>query len=177
MEQWLWEPTTLQSLLVASGVEWDDETRQALYAQARRAKADDLARQAFFSATEWALLSDYNVQNADETVMALTQRLARQYIPHDVPHPTDFSALYAVADANIRDGECAALYRYLWAETVAARVFTYTKTEYQKQGTLPQELLQAHLCRPSSWKELTEAFDMSADSIETDVLWERYQFE
>ena len=176
MEQWLWEPSTMNSLLAASGVEeWDAETQQTLYKQARRDKADELARQAFSGAAEWAMLSDYNVQSADETVMALVQRLAGDYIPQDVPHATDFGALYAVADANIRDGECAALYRYLWAEAVAAQVFLYAKTSYEKEGKLPQAALRQHLCQPSSWPELTDSFEM--DEIDPDILLQRYQIE
>lgn len=180
MEQWLWEPSTLQSLVAASGVDetWNADMQQDLYQQARQDKAEDLLQQAFFGATEAYMMGDeYNLQDATETVMALTQRMARRYVPHAVPHATDFSALYSIAEANIRDGLCAAFYRYIWAEAVAAQVFCYTKRAYHEtQGrALTRDALRKHVCQPSSWKELTVAFDLSADEIDPKPLLERYQ--
>ena len=174
MEQWLWDPTFLKSLLVASGDLLDDEAVAVLYNQARRAKADDLARQTFYSATEWEIFSDYNIQAKEtETIMALAQRLARQHIPHDVPHPTDLGALHHIADANIRDMEQVALYRYIWAEVVAANVFEETKASYEADKSLPTDALVRHLCVPTSLESLTS--ELSRGELRVDALWRRYR--
>lgn len=178
MEHWLWEPTTMKSLLVASGVEFDDETLQVLYRQAKRHKADELAHQAFYSAMEWELFSTYDLQKADETIMAVAQRLARQYIPHDVPHSTDFTALYQMANANIMDGESVALYRYLWAEVAAATLFEKVKASYESQQGLPKAALLQHLCRPTDWVSFCDAFELSSkESLPLDSMWKRYKLD
>ena len=177
MEQWLWEPSTFKSLLVASGVECDDESIQKLSQQARRVKMDELARQVFYSAVEWEFMTTFDLRG-DETIMALTQRLAREYIPHDVPHTTDLGALYHLADANIRDGEFGALYRYIWAEAVAASVFSKCKAAYEAQKQIPRERLQNHLCQPSTWEAIRDAFELPSANeteISVDALWDRFQ--
>ena len=181
MEHWLWEPSTLQSLLVASGADmesFDDATMQTLYQQASRHKADELARQAFFSATEWEMYSSFDVTQQDETLMAMTQRLARQHIPHDVPHPTDLGALYQIGDANVQNGgESVALYRYLWAEAVSAQIFAKTKTAYQT-GTLPTTELQQHVMQPTNWTEMVTAFDLeTTDDLDLTDMWNRYRLD
>lgn len=178
MEQWVWEPTILKSLVVASGEPVDDETIEALYEQASIAKADDLARQVFFSATEWAMFSSFNIQEGGETVMALAQRMARQYIPHDLPHSADLGALYSIADANIRDNEHVALYRYIWAEAVATNIFEKVKSSYETKKGLPSSAIREHLVNPSSFYDLSIAFELSAFLIKDpalDALWRRYR--
>lgn len=164
---------------------FDDATRQALYQQASRHKADELARQAFFSATEWEMYSVFDVTQQDETLMAMTQRLARNYIPHDVPHATDLGALYQIGDANVQNGgESVALYRYLWAEAVAAHIFEQTKTAYTS-GSLRTSELRQHVLQPTNWNELTTAFgpaektSLADTSHELDLteMWKRYRLE
>lgn len=174
MEHFLWDPATMKSLLTASGVDFQDETIDVLYRQASRAKANELAHQAFYSATEWELLSTYEIEKGDETVMALAQRLARDYIPHDVPHPTDFFALYQVANANIMDGESVALYRYLWAEAVAANIFEKVKESYENKHRVPMDAMRQHVCQPTDWQSLSNAFDIPQDEIAVDAMWNRY---
>ena len=177
MEHMLWEPSTLTSLLTASGVEFDSDTIDKLYQQARRHKADELARQAWYAAMEWELFTTYDVKNGDETIMALAQRLARQYVPHNVPHPTDLGALYHLGDAHIVDKE--PLYRYLWAEAVAAHIFETSRLAYEETGTLPKEALQQHVVQPTSWSELSGAFNMASadDELPLEALWKRYQLD
>jgi Zn-dependent oligopeptidase len=179
MEQWVWEPTFLKSLIVASGDPVDDDTIQALYEQASIAKADDLARQAYYSATEWAMFSNFNIQSGGETVMALAQRMARQYIPHDVPHSADLGALYNIADANIRDNEHVALYRYLWAEAIATNIFEQVKASYETKKVVPTSAIYEHLVNPSCLDSLSTAFELSnfmnTHDPPLDALWRRYR--
>jgi Zn-dependent oligopeptidase len=176
MEHWLWEESTMKGLLMASGVDTDEEMLKVLYQQASRHKAADLAHQAFYGATEWELFSTYSIDSGEETVMAVAQRLAEEYIPHNVPHSTDFSALFNIAQDNIH-GESVALYRYLWAEAVSAHVFEKTKAAYQSPEGIPKEALLQQLCQPGSWAELANAFDLPPDKIDMDPVWKRYRLE
>ena len=184
MEHWLWEPQTLQSLLTASGVEWDTETIDNLYQQARRNKADELARQAWHAAMEWEIFTTYDVKASDESVMSLAQRLARDHVSHDVPHPTDLGALYHLADSHIRDQE--PLYRYIWAEAVAAHVFEHARKHYETTGQIPKDALIQHVVQPTSWSELSIAFQITSEDagdtggdndgrLPLEALWNRYQ--
>jgi Zn-dependent oligopeptidase len=172
MEHWLWEPVILKSLLEASGEQLEDEAIDTLYQQASAAKADELARQVFYSATEWEMFRTFN-NSEGETIMALSHRLAKKHIPHDVPDPKDFGALYRIADANIRDDEPIALYRYIWAEVVAANVFEKAKSTYENSGSLPTDKLVQHLCVPSTREELTS--ELSVEERRVDALWQRYR--
>lgn len=186
MEQWLWEPSTLKGLLTASGVELDQEMVDTLYQQARRQKAQTLAEQAWYAALECELFTDkYNVQNADETIMAVAQRLARRYVPHDVPHPTDLSALYQLAVAHVGEGQPPTLYRYLWAEAVAAHVFEHTRLAYESSSSMAsspdaaeaRKALQRHVVQPTRWSAMCLAFGMTEDQVPLDSLWKRYRLD
>jgi Zn-dependent oligopeptidase len=178
MEQWAWEPTIVKSLVIASGEPVDEETIEALYEQASIAKADDLARQTFYSATEWSMFSSFDIQEGGETVMALAQRMARKHISHDVPHSADLGALYSIADANIRDDEDVALYRYIWAEAIATKIFQQVKLSYETKRDLPTSAIHEHLVNPNCFHSLSTAFQLSGfldEEPPLDALWQRYR--
>jgi hypothetical protein len=94
-----------------------DILRKELFKQ----KAEEIVQNAFLGFLESAIFTDFDPRG-DETLVALQQRLAERYIPHNRPDTSDLSPLLEIFKDNAVD-ESMAANSHLLSEVLSACVF------------------------------------------------------
>lgn len=140
MEHWLTERSTIYTLIAASqgrGELGDTDTLsesiEAAYRVRSREKVLQLTQQAFYTVLELTLLSKFDLRG-EETMVALQQRLAKDMIPHDVPHEKDITPLLDIFRCN-SSGMNACWYRYLLCDVLSADAFSQCKYQYERDAS------------------------------------------
>ena len=126
------ERSTINALVNSSssciGHDSLDNAMDALLQERKSQKMLELAQLVYYGTLELTLFSGFDLKGG-ESILALQHRLAQQLIPHDVPHPKDFTPLLDILQENI-SGRHVAHYRYLWCECLATTLFTQLKDAY-----------------------------------------------
>ena len=107
----------------------DDETLKTLRKDLRNEKALELTNTMFLSALQFTIFDSFDPRG-DETLVALQERLAVQYLPgSNLPDPSDLSPLLVVFQESGIDQKMS-VYGTLWSEVLACTVYeTFQKTD------------------------------------------------
>ena len=121
MEMWILNDGFLQRLAQLSQPEhpFEDEFIESLRKELKRQKALELMQSAFLGNLELSIFSDFDPRG-DETLAALQSRLAKIYIPHDVPDSTDLSPLLEILKEDSSDYSPRSI---MWSEVLAAMTY------------------------------------------------------
>lgn len=174
LELWLQNDGFLHRLAQLSQDEMflDDETLKALRKDLRNDRALELTNTMFLSALQFAVFESFDPRG-DETLVALQERLAVQYLPgSNLPDPSDLSPLLAVFQESGLDQKMSA-YGALWSEVLASTVYeSFQKTdlrdreEVQRLGTGIRDLfLRGNQGRPPSRKDFADLCRIDESSI------------
>eukprot|EP00536_Pseudo-nitzschia_multiseries_P015964 jgi/Psemu1/69686/estExt_Genemark1.C_9880019 len=99
-----------------------EETLKVLRKDLKNEKALELMNTIFLSALQFTVFDEFDPRG-DETLVALQERLAIQYLPRsNLPDPTDLSPLLAVFQQSGVDQTMSA-YGTLWSEVLASIVY------------------------------------------------------
>lgn len=172
------EKSTLYALINFSKSEmpFSDDMIDAAYRVRSRRKIDELAQLTFFGSLEMSLFSDFDLRGS-ESMLALQNRTAQSFIPHDLPEEKDLSPLIDIMQENA-SGRHVGWYRYLWCDVFSAMVFDKFK-QVHSQETLKMPQLRRDfrrlLLEPGAaidFTELANTFD--ARELSLDPLFQRY---
>jgi Zn-dependent oligopeptidase len=97
------------------------ELMNALRDDLKKQKALELMETVFLSNLELTIFTDFDPRG-DETLVSLQQRLAEEYIPHNVPFDSDLSPLVEIFRGKAIDPSMKA-YGPLWSEILAAMAY------------------------------------------------------
>jgi Zn-dependent oligopeptidase len=181
MEHWMMEKSTLYALINFSKSErgFSDDSIDAAYRVRSRRKMHELAQLTFFGSLEMSLFSDFDLRGS-ESMLALQNRTAQSFIPHDLPEDKDLSPLIDIMQENA-SGRHAGWYRYLWCDVFSAIVFDKFKQAYSDETSKMPQLrrdFRRLLLEPGAAidvKELAKEFDVREFSL--DPLFQRYSIE
>jgi hypothetical protein len=110
-------------------------------------------------------------------MLALQNRTAEAFIPHDLPDPKDLSPLLEIMQENA-NGRHVGWYRYLYSEAFSAMLFDRWKEALSQEKSKMPKLrsdLRSILIEPGAAiniNDVTRAF--GGDKISVDPLLERY---
>ena len=112
----------------------DDETIKILRTDLKNEKALELTNTMFLSALQFSVFDSFDPRG-DETLVALQERLAVQYLPgSNLPDPSDLSPLLAVFQESGLDQKMSA-YGTLWSEVLASTVYeTFQNTDLRDRN-------------------------------------------
>lgn len=148
---------------------FDEETLKTLRKDLRNEKALELTNTMFLSALQFTVFESFDPRG-DETLVALQERLAVQYLPaSNLPDPSDLSPLLAVFQESGIDQKMS-VYGTLWSEVLASTVYeTFQKTDLrdkQEVETLGTGIRDLFLRgRPPSRKDFADLCKTSLASI------------
>eukprot|EP00532_Pseudo-nitzschia_australis_P020503 CAMPEP_0168305148 /NCGR_PEP_ID=MMETSP0142_2-20121227/49393_1 /TAXON_ID=44445 /ORGANISM="Pseudo-nitzschia australis, Strain 10249 10 AB" /LENGTH=797 /DNA_ID=CAMNT_0008256575 /DNA_START=212 /DNA_END=2605 /DNA_ORIENTATION=+ len=180
IEMWIQNDGFLHRLAQLSQDELmlEDETLKLLREDLKREKALDMMNTMFLSGLQFTVFDDFDPRG-DETLVALQERLAIQYLPRsNLPDPSDLSPLLAVFQQSGVDQTMSA-YGPLWSEVLASIVYEkFQKTdlrdrnEVERLGTGIRDLFlhsnkddsTRHLSK-KDFENLCGMKDVSGDSL------------
>jgi Zn-dependent oligopeptidase len=181
MEHWMMEKSTLYALIDFSQSErgFSDDSIDAAYRFRSRRKAQELAQLAFFGNLEMTLFSSFDMKGG-ESMLALQNRTAETFIPHDLPDGKDLSPLIDIMQENA-SGRHVGWYRYLYCDTFSAMVFDRFKEAYTQDLTKIPKLrgdFRRLLLEPGAAIDVTElANEFDAHELSLDPLFQRYSID
>jgi Zn-dependent oligopeptidase len=123
MELWMTQRPSLYALIDMSKsiTPLSDEEIDAAYRVKAREKVLKLAELAYYGTLELELFSNFDIKGS-ETILALQQRIAEEFIPHIDYDKDDMTAILDIIEDNVH-GRHVAWYRYLLCEVHAAAIF------------------------------------------------------
>ena len=123
MELWLQNDGFLQRLAQLSQDQFtfQQELIDILRKDLKKQKAMEVMNSAFLGALELTVFSSFDPRG-EETLAAMQERLARQYIPHEDPDASDLSPLLEIFQQEEEESSTAA-YSAVYSEVLAAMVF------------------------------------------------------
>lgn len=115
----------------------EESTIKLLRKELQKEKALDMMNTMFLSALQLTVFDEFDPRG-DETLVALQERLAVQYLPNsNLPDPSDLSPLLAVFQESGVDQKMSA-YGTLWSEVLAAMVYE----QFQKTDLRDREVVE-----------------------------------
>jgi Zn-dependent oligopeptidase len=178
LEHWMMEKSTLYALINFSKSEtpFSDDMIDAAYRVRSRRKIDELAQLTFFGSLEMSLFSDFDLRGS-ESMVALQNRTAQSFIPHDLPDGKDLSPLIDIMQENA-SGRHVGWYRYLWCDVFSAMVFDkFKQVHIEDESKMPQlrRDFRRLLLEPGAAIDVTElANTFDAGELSLDPLFQRY---
>ena len=129
MESWLQNDGFVQRLaeLSQSQYTFHKELIDILRKDFLEHKAAEIMQNIFLGTLELKIFSNFDPRG-DETLAALQDRLAKEYIPHNMPDSSDLSPLLEIFQDNTVDQSMTA-YGYLWSEYLSANLYQTFQTE------------------------------------------------
>ena len=124
IELWLQNDGFLQRLAQLSQDQFtfQPELIKILREDLKKQKAMEIMNSAFLGALELTMFSSFDPRG-EETLAALQGRLAKQYIPHDIPDSSDLSPLLEIFQEDDNGGSPAVAYSGVYSEVLAAMVY------------------------------------------------------
>jgi Zn-dependent oligopeptidase len=125
MELWLQNDGFVKRLGVLSQDKYTfpEDLMEILRKETVNQKAEEIMQNVFLGSLESNIFTNFDPRG-DETLVALQGRLAKKYVPHNLPDTDDMSPLLQVFQENAAiDQKRMTAYNYLWSEILSANVY------------------------------------------------------